>query len=154
MSNLRIAWHCQAPRLKMSPGTRFSLCSLLGLYIVCTERNEKMSKEIHIRGMDEEILNEIDVQVRSINSRNNDKHKISRNDYILSLLKYKVDQPMRDYQKTIYDKKVEALNNLLQEYVRATDGIFYLLLSGDTDGALEIYDSLSSVYKMTGENEK
>lgn len=113
-----------------------------------------MSKEIHIRGMDEEILNEIDVQVRSINSRNNDKHKISRNDYILSLLKYKVDQPMRDYQKTIYDKKVEALNNLLQEYVRATDGIFYLLLSGDTDGALEIYDSLSSVYKMTGENEK
>lgn len=110
-----------------------------------------MSKELHLRGIDDDTINEIDLQVRTINNRNKDGHKISRNDYLLSLVKYKVDQPMRDYQKTIYDHKVEALTGLFQEYVRATEGIFNMLLSGDTDGALEVYESLSSIYKMPGD---
>lgn len=112
-----------------------------------------MSKELHVRGIDEDILNKIDLQVQAINDRNKAGHKISRNDYLLSLITYKANQPMRDYQKSIYDYKVETMTSLLQEYVRATDGIFYLLLSGDTEGALEIYNSLSSVYKIGEKDE-
>lgn len=105
------------------------------------------SKDIHLRGIKEETLQKIDRQVDTINARNQ-SHKISRNEYLLSLIEQTANDPLLEYQKTVFDKKLEELIALIQEYNRAVDGIFYLLLTGDIDGALDIYDSLSDVFKI------
>lgn len=56
---------------------------------LCEKKSDKMGKELHVRDIDGDTLNEIDLQIR------------------------------------------------------VTDGIFYLLLSRDIEGALENYDSLN-----------
>lgn len=105
------------------------------------------SKDIHLRGIKESTLQEIDRQVDTINARNQE-HKISRNEYLLRLIEKTANDPLHDYQKTVFDRKLESLIALLQEYNRAVYGIFYLILTGDIDGASDIYDSLSDVFKV------
>lgn len=110
----------------------------------------KEEKNLLIRGISQTTLRAIDRKVDEINATNLEQKrdgKLSRNQFIISILDEQKDVALLEYQKSVFDKKVDSLLDLMQEYIRAVDRVLYLLAMGKDDEGLNLFDDLANIDK-------
>ena len=103
----------------------------------------KTEKNILIRGISLSTVKAFDRKVNHINLNRQGKNNISRNQLILSLLDEQKNAPLLEYQKTKFDQKIDQLLDINQEYIRAVNRVIYLLMTGNDDEALNLFDDLA-----------
>lgn len=113
-----------------------------------TARNvRKMEKKtnIFLRGVSERTIALIDQQLHEVNQTRKKTEQLSRNQYIVSLLDERARKPILDFERTSYERQLEANNELLKEYIRATNRVLYLVTSGKVAEGMSLYDDMSQI---------
>lgn len=101
-------------------------------------------RNLNIKGIDERLINKIDQQLEQINKTRSEKDKLSRNQFIISILSEQADKPLLEYQRTKFDRKLDEMIGLQHEYIRATNRVLYLVTQGNEGAALNLYDDLGT----------
>ena len=106
-----------------------------------------MDKKVNIflRNIDQNTLNKIDRKLELINKKRDGKDKLSRNKYLVSIINNEVSKQELDYQKTMYDQKVEALHKDLQEVIKVVNRVLYLLMTGQVAEGMNLLDDLERI---------
>lgn len=113
-----------------------------------TARNvKKMEKKsnIFLRGISERTIALIDQQLHEVNQTRKKTEQLSRNQYIISLLDDRARKPILDFERTSFERQLEANNELLREYIRATNRVLYLITSGKVAEGMSLYDDMSGI---------
>lgn len=108
---------------------------------------EKMEKKsnIFLRGISERTIALIDQQLHEVNQTRKKTEQLSRNQYIISLLDDRARKPILDFERTSFERQLEANNELLREYIRATNRVLYLITSGKVAEGMSLYDDMSGI---------
>lgn len=105
---------------------------------------EKKSN-IFLRGISERTIALIDQQLHEVNQTRKKTEQLSRNQYIISLLDDRARKPILDFERTSFERQLEANNELLREYIRATNRVLYLMTSGKVAEGMSLYDDMSNI---------
>ncbi len=101
--------------------------------------------ELKIRNVDPAVVLAIDRMVKNFNKKNN--KKISRSEF----LKREIEKiPERNiYKKVNSDVAVqlEIMNSRIEAQSDGFNKIFFLLVTGDTEGALDLSEELNKKYR-------
>lgn len=102
------------------------------------------TRDILLRGVDRRMLKEIDIKVAQINnSKKTRKEKtITRNKYLVSLINNELQHDLLEYQETKFDKKLDQLLDLEEEYLRAVNRVIYLLTTGEVTEGVNLMTEL------------
>lgn len=101
--------------------------------------------DLHLRGIDNRSLNKIDQKLELINKKRDKKDRLSRNKYLVSIINNEASKQLLDYQKTMYDQKVDALHKDLQEVIKVVNRVLYLLMTGQVAEGMNLLDDLENV---------
>lgn len=107
--------------------------------------------DLHLRGIDTRSLKKIEQKLELINKGKDKKDKLSRNKYLVSIINSEASKQELDYQKTMYDQKIEALHKDLQEVIKVVNRILYLLMTGQVAEGMNLLDDLE---RMDSSNEQ
>ncbi|WP_288646414.1 hypothetical protein [uncultured Lactobacillus sp.] len=98
--------------------------------------------DLHLRGIDTRSLKKIEQKLELINKGKDKKDKLSRNKYLVSIINSEASKQELDYQKTMYDQKIEALHKDLQEVIKVVNRVLYLLMTGQVAEGMNLLDDL------------